>query len=87
MDTARYDDWEEAQNEYARQVAQLCLDTFTSGHEYLSFNCRRTKTVTEYVLCKVYQILWGSTPSIGFMSSIKKRGDTMRVYLTLFEQD
>ncbi len=87
MNSIRYDEWEAAQIEYARRVAQLCLDTFTSGHKDFSFNCPWSKTVMEYILCKVFHILLGSTPSLGFLHIIKKRGDTLRVLIILYEQD
>ena len=87
MNTSRYDEWELVQTEFARRVAQECLDTFTSGHTFFSFSTNQSKHVMAYVLCKVFHILRGSTPSIGFMSTIKKRGDMTRVCLRFFEQE
>jgi hypothetical protein len=85
MNTTNYDVWEARQITYAHELAQRCLDLYNSGHYKYSFSVNQTKAVMDYVLMKVNPILWGSTPSIGLLSTTKKQGDLTRVCLTLFD--
>ena len=83
---AHYSTWEARQNKHAQALAEQILDLYSRGQFTVAFTTNQTKHVMTYVLMKVYHILWGSTPSLGFLGGAKKHGDMTRVRLRLFEQ-
>jgi hypothetical protein len=86
MNMTNYEVWEARQTTHAQELAQRCLELYNSGHYKYSFSTNQTKSVMEYVLMKVYHIVWGSSPSLGFFSTIRKQDDLTRVCLRLFNQ-
>lgn len=84
MNTTRYESWEAVQTEFAREVALECLETYQRGCDYYGFTVTNTtKTIMDYILCKVFYMLAGSTPSLGFQARTYKKEDGVRVCLNL----
>ena len=87
MNSSQYDAWEARHNTFARELAQQCLDSYNTGHYKYSFSINMSKHITDYILVKVFHILRGSTPRIGFGSTTRNHRGMTRVCLTFFEHD
>jgi hypothetical protein len=82
MNTANYDAWEAARNEYALSRSQELFDYFEDGVVSIVVTIDQTKEVLTYEYLKIWHILEGAGIFMDFR--VQKIKDKCRVIIELY---